>query len=202
MSEKEHDDELVLDRAVEVVQVNEARAAAAPPPSTVASGMPEAPVDFPEPPGPPPPGLAERVQRWLRLAAPVVALAAVAVLFGNVWSPAWRSLRADSGKSLVHDLVPAADPGSRGPGSRSTPGKRLPVLFVNSTPAGARVAVDGIDQGPTPVATTIECAPGRVELLVIVRLDGFKSWTRQVSCVGPRDLVLDATLEPVRAKVP
>jgi cytoskeletal protein RodZ len=69
-----------------------------------------------------------------------------------------------------------------------------PVLTVTSSPPGARVLVDGIGYGPTPI-TIRHLRPGlrRVRLV----LDGYASAERPLRLSDSRSATLDVTLDPL-----
>ena len=68
-------------------------------------------------------------------------------------------------------------------------------LSVESSPAGARVSVDGSEVGETPIVTTVDCAPGHeVEVVVVKR--GFRPQRRTVRCRA--DALLELSLPLAR----
>lgn len=66
-------------------------------------------------------------------------------------------------------------------------------LSIDSRPSGAKVLVDGQDQGETPLLTTVDCRPGA---LVPVRLErkGHRAFERTVRCRPDALVSFTATL--------
>lgn len=78
--------------------------------------------------------------------------------------------------------------------------KRTSTVTIASTPAGARVAIDGrvIEGARTPTSTTVE--PGNHS--VTITLPGYSSYTRDVDARYGRAIIFDAPLSKDRRPTP
>jgi hypothetical protein len=54
-------------------------------------------------------------------------------------------------------------------------------LSIDTTPAGARVLIGGVEAGETPLVAGVDCAPG-AEVAVAVELRGYRTVRRTVRC--------------------
>jgi cytoskeleton protein RodZ len=96
---------------------------------------------------------------------------------------------------------PAADRGApvAGPEPVDAPEVRAPmvdpVLTVTSSPPGARVLIDGIGYGPTPI-TVRHLRPGQKRVRLV--LDGYVSVEQRLRLTPTRSATLDVTLERSR----
>jgi hypothetical protein len=79
-------------------------------------------------------------------------------------------------ESVVASAVPATEPGT---------------VNVQSTPAGADIAVDGAFVGNAPAA--LKLPPGKHT--VVVTSSGFKAWSRDMTVLAASETNLNATLE-------
>lgn len=68
-------------------------------------------------------------------------------------------------------------------------------LSVDSRPAGATVLVDGLDQGQTPLLTTVDCRPGEPVQVRLVH-PGRRPVLRSVRCRQDALVSFTATLPP------
>ena len=149
-------------------------------------------------------GAAPFVGRWVAISA-AGAIVAVAAWKGGVY--AWRTVQP------LMSRVPASDSGAAPPRPASVPAT-VGELRVSSTPAGARVLVDGRDRGITPLTLT-DVSPGvhdvtlttnagtvhrkaRVAAGEIVQVDEsiFPGW---VSVLAPFDVEISEDGRPLRA---
>lgn len=70
-------------------------------------------------------------------------------------------------------------------------------LSVDSSPAGARVVVNGQHQGETPLLTSVDCAPGG-EVEVRVERAGHRAFRRVLACRADSLLSFTVRLRPAR----
>jgi len=90
--------------------------------------------------------------------------------------------------------------------ARTTPeGDRLAPfegfgLSIGTTPAGARVRVNGDDVGETPIVTTVDCEAEQ-DVEVVVQKPGYQSSSRHVRCRSNALLEISVALSrPKRAR--
>lgn len=74
------------------------------------------------------------------------------------------------------------------------------ALLVAARVAGARVLVDGVERGRTPLSAPLEAAPGT--RVVAVERDGFRPVARVVEVPPGASIVVDVELDPVPAPPP
>ena len=98
----------------------------------------------------------------------------------------------DIEEPLQEDFTPAPDQGVGDLATGATVGLR-----VNSTPSGAAVLVDGVEQGQTPCAVA-DISPERIYLLS-VRLSGHRPWSGLVDPSDGSALQLSPSLDPAPA---
>jgi tetratricopeptide (TPR) repeat protein len=72
------------------------------------------------------------------------------------------------------------------------------VLLLDSTPPGARVVVEGLERGKTPLHLVLQ--PATYDLTL--SLDGHAPWTQRVAVGGGVSVVVDVALTPVPLPAP
>jgi PEGA domain len=72
------------------------------------------------------------------------------------------------------------------------------AISVSSSPAGARVLVDGDEKGKTPLAASVDCEPGR-DVQVSVEKAGYRAQRRAVRCRADALVRLSVRLEKAAA---
>lgn len=128
----------------------------------------------------------------LELIAGIALLAAALVLTGSVLmqrlKTAPKSSTSDEVDPLKGNIIV---PGVASEGLTYSNGPEL--LFVDSTPGGAEVVLDGQNLGPTPYSTNLTCASGASRQLE-VKKSGYASAKFAVEC-GHGTARVSATLK-------
>jgi hypothetical protein len=100
---------------------------------------------------------------------------------------------ARSGDSAPRPQTPAAAPPSAPRAASPTLARYRGSLAVNSVPAGARVFVNGLPAGATPLVLKGLPSGSRV---VRVELDGYQNWSSAVNVVANQQVLTTAALHP------
>jgi hypothetical protein len=91
-----------------------------------------------------------------------------------------------------HETLAPREAAAAADGERIAPFHGFGVQ-VDSQPAGARVLVDGVDLGETPLLASVRCAEG-AEVAVRVEKAGRAPWTKKTRCRKDALLALDVKL--------
>jgi hypothetical protein len=111
-----------------------------------------------------------RIGRLLKLAAAVLAVAAVVAFF----LPAYLDVAMHSDLASATSVVRPESPPQRGDLVQT-------VMLVDSRPSGATVEVAGQDRGPTPAVFDLGCTIGE-SVVARVSLAGYRTVKRTVPC--------------------
>lgn len=99
--------------------------------------------------------------------------------------------------SHVEILAPREQRGDPASGEARSPFHGF-AISVSSSPAGARVLVDGDEKGETPLAASVDCEPGR-EVQVRIEKAGYRAQRRSLRCRADALVRLSARLEKAAA---
>jgi len=95
--------------------------------------------------------------------------------------------------SRVEILAPGQERRDPATGEVSSPFQGF-AISVDSSPAGARVLLDGSEKGETPLAASVDCEAGQ-KIEVRIEKDGFRSQRRTVRCRADALVRLQVRLE-------